>query len=110
MYIDTTRLAAATATLEKAEIDIEVCAGELDEDGPKLDRYLLVERNRLDTPLYYITSHTSPEAAGAYHWGQEYCADYEIRLLVDLDTGDRYAVEQRFIARKLATVTEGGGQ
>lgn len=102
MYVDKTRLAAAHTALEAEEIDIEECAGELDEDGPKLDRYLLVERNRLDTPLYYITSHKTPEGAGAYHWGQEYWADYDIRLLLDLDTGDRYEIEQKFIATKVS--------
>lgn len=96
-----TRVAAAYAVLEAEEIDAHECDGELEGAKPKLDRYLLVERNLLNTPGYYVTSHRTPEAAGAYHWGQEFPADYEIRVLVDLETGDRYEVEQQFIARKL---------
>jgi hypothetical protein len=103
---DTPRLAATHAALEAHEIDVDLCAGELAEDQPKLDRYLLVEKNQLGDPPYYVTTHRSPEAAGAYHWGQEYYADFDIRLVVDLDTDDRYVIEQRFIARKIEQAAE----
>jgi hypothetical protein len=77
-------------------------------EGHRLDRYLLIEKNiAYDEPPHYVTTHATPEAAGAYHWGQEYYADWEIAAVLDLDTGDRYEVEQRYIATKL--VATGGG-
>lgn len=105
MYVDEERFEALTRILAAEEIDADHVAGETDHDKPKLDRYVLIERNLLGTPVYYLTTHATPEGAGAYHWGQEYYADFEIRLLVDLDTGDRYDVQQTFVASKLPTAT-----
>jgi hypothetical protein len=98
------RRVRAVEVLTQEGLDADEIAGETEhlEDGWKPDRYMLVEKNRRSTPPYYLTTHRTPEAAGAYHWGQEYCADYDIEVLVDLQTGDRYEVEQRFIARKVA--------
>jgi hypothetical protein len=58
----------------------------LDED----DRYLLVERNYRYGCGFWLTSVTSDADAGNYHVNQEYAEDWELILLVDLDTGQRF--------------------
>jgi hypothetical protein len=89
--------------LEEAGVDPDIVGGETEQwsDGWKPDRFLLLEHQHRGVQSYYLTTHRTAEAAGAYHYGQEYCMDYGIEVLVDLDTGDRYEVEQRFVATKL---------
>jgi hypothetical protein len=93
---------------EGIDVDMPgIAAGEVGDDTPaRYDRFLLIERNQRNTPAYYITSHTTPERAGAYHWEQE-TVDYDIELLVDLDTGDRYEVELRYVATRLNPALQG---
>lgn len=67
-------------------------APELAETRSNLGRWLLVEKNvgSSGDPSHWFTTHGSLDAAGQYHVGQEYAADWEIAFAVDLDKGDRY--------------------
>jgi hypothetical protein len=98
----------ATEVLAEEGHDLDELEGEhvIERDEPltrpwRPRRFLLLEKNQRSEPPYYLGTFDSVEAAGAYHWGQEYYADWAIELIVDLDTGDRYEVEQKFIATKI---------
>lgn len=57
-------------------------------------RFLLVEQSRYD-PRHFLSAHADPGEAAAYRDGQEYPGDWEVRTLVDLDTGEEFEAEQR---------------
>ena len=50
-------------------------------------RYLLVEVSRFDGTLF-LSSHESPEAAAAYHDGQDEPGDWPVHKLIDLEAGE----------------------
>lgn len=50
-------------------------------------RYLLVEKNRYNTPPYWLSTFDDPIAAVHYHLDQEYAEDWSIVTIVDLDDG-----------------------
>lgn len=70
------------------------------QDDLELDagRYLLIERNvGGDKPAHWFSIHYSPEDAAEYHDGQEYAEDWEIEVLVDLETGEELEATTAFV-------------
>jgi hypothetical protein len=58
------------------------------------DRFVLVERSRIDNGAY-MTTHPDPEDASCYYQGQEYAEDWEPVVLIDTMTGVRFDVDAR---------------
>lgn len=54
-----------------------------------IPQWLLVEANRYDS-TYCLSVHASRRDAADYHDNQEYPEDWSIKVLVDLDTDERY--------------------
>lgn len=72
---------------------------------------VLVEKNRLSAPPFYVTDHASAADAVAYHDDQESAEDWDILEIIDLTTGEpiperewrqRHAVEDDALARQRA--------
>lgn len=56
-------------------------------------QFLLVERNvgaASDTQSHWFSTHESAQEAGKYNIEQEYAEEWNIEMLVDLDTGERF--------------------
>lgn len=53
------------------------------------ERFVLVEESTYGNGKW-ITLHETPTDAGSYHDSSEYPHDYDIKALIDLDTGDEY--------------------
>lgn len=54
-----------------------------------LDRYLMVESNNIGCE-YAFGTYESRDDAATYNVEQEYAADWEIALIVDLDSGEQW--------------------
>ena len=56
--------------------------------APEIERYVLLEKSTYDGSLWVSTWEERDDAV-AYHYGQEYPADWTIEYVYDLDTGDQ---------------------
>lgn len=57
------------------------------------ERWALVERNTIDVGEHFISLHSTPQAALAYHCQQEEPQWWQPLVLVDLTDGSRHEVQ-----------------
>ena len=55
-------------------------------------QYLLIQQSSIDGS-YWLSTHDTPQQAGEYVDAEEYCGDWAIKALFDLDTGARYSAQ-----------------
>ncbi len=65
--------------------------GDIEADVAKAP-FILVQRNRRNSPPLWVTAHATLEKAGDYLQGQEYPSDWETETLFDRRTGEEYKV------------------